>query len=93
MEQYTGVTIISTNSELIRKVLIEKLGYGVTVYKGERGILKEGKVVNQDILYTVISKIELSRIIEVLKSIDDKAFIIINSIHDTRGGVIHKRSL
>ena len=39
IEAYTGVTIISANSEMIKHRLVKELGRGITVYKGERGYL------------------------------------------------------
>ena len=41
IEEYTGVTIISGESELIKKALVMELNRGITVYKGERGFLKQ----------------------------------------------------
>jgi len=40
IEEYTGVTIISGQSELIKEKLAKDLGRGITIYKGERGYLK-----------------------------------------------------
>jgi uncharacterized membrane-anchored protein YitT (DUF2179 family) len=41
LEEYTGVTIISGQSEVIKQQLVMQLGRGITVYKGERGFLKD----------------------------------------------------
>lgn len=93
MEQYTGVIIISSKAYQLRDLLINKLGYGVTIYKGERGILENGKTVSQDILYTVITRMEVNKLVSEMRAIDEKVFVIMNSIHDTRGGMIRKRKL
>lgn len=90
MEQYTGVTILSYKSNELRTLMIQKLGYGVTVYKGERGIVENGKVVTQDILYTVITRMEVNKLVAELIQVDEKVFITMNSIHDIRGGMIRK---
>lgn len=37
IQAYTGVTIISGKSEMIKYQLVNNLGRGITVYKGERG--------------------------------------------------------
>ena len=37
IEEYTGVTIISTHNEEIKEMIINKLGRGITVYKGREG--------------------------------------------------------
>ena len=48
IEEYTGVTIISIKPEDIRSMIVNKLGRGVTIYKGSRGFGKLGDV-NHDI--------------------------------------------
>src|SRR5690606_15332968 len=40
-EQFTGVTIISSKSDEIKKFLVMHMGKGITVYKGERGFMKD----------------------------------------------------
>jgi uncharacterized membrane-anchored protein YitT (DUF2179 family) len=93
IEEYTGVTIISPRSERIRQMIIEELGRGVTIYKGERGFGKhghnEGKI---DIVYTVITRLEVANLKAEVEKIDSDAFIIMTSIKDTTGGMIKKRA-
>lgn len=94
VEEYTGITIISNYSEKIRLMIIEKLGRGVTLYKGKGGYEKEGSTSKQiDIVYSVITRLEIARMRKEIDKIDPDAFIIMNSIKDTKGGVIKKRSL
>jgi uncharacterized membrane-anchored protein YitT (DUF2179 family) len=38
IQAYTGVTIISSKSEVIKYKLVNQLGRAITVYKGERGL-------------------------------------------------------
>ena len=47
LEEYTGVTIISAESEIIKERLVMELGRGITVYKGERGFLKQSFDISQ----------------------------------------------
>ncbi len=93
IEEYTGVTIISNQHEEIRAMLVEMLGHGVTIYKGESGFGKQGETKNISILYTVLTRLELSRLRSELEKIDKNAFIIMSSIKDTKGGVVKKRAL
>ena len=53
IEEYTGITIISRHSEMIREAIIEKLGRGVTAYKGTKGFGKHGHTQDVDIIFTV----------------------------------------
>ncbi|MBE7174919.1 MAG: YitT family protein [Mucilaginibacter polytrichastri] len=94
IEEYTGVTIISIKSGQIKEALIKRLGRGVTVYKGERGYGKTAyQDMNIDILYTVITRLEISKLKNEIDKIDPSAFLFMNNISEVRGGLIKKRPL
>ena len=93
IEEYIGVTIISPKSEEIFLMVTEKLGRGITVYKGKRGFGKKGHSEEMSILYTVVTRLETSRLQTQVEAIDPHAFIIMHNIKDTRGGMIKKRPL
>jgi uncharacterized membrane-anchored protein YitT (DUF2179 family) len=94
IEEYTGVTIISVKEDKIREMIVEKMGRGITVYKGERGFGKSGeKVYDMSILYTVITRLEISKLKLEIEKIDPNAFVVMNSIKDMKGGMIKKRRL
>ena len=94
VEEYTGITIISNSSDEIRLMITEKLGRGVTIYSGKRGYGKRGDSLSQiDIVYTVITRLEIAGLRREIDKIDPDAFITMNSIKDTKGGMIKKRSL
>lgn len=93
-DEYTAVTIISPQSELIKNVIIRQLHRGVTVYKGERGF---GKNViddkNIDILYVVITRLDVSRLVGTVQQVDPNAFIITHSVSEVKGGLIKRHVL
>jgi uncharacterized membrane-anchored protein YitT (DUF2179 family) len=92
IEEYTGVTIISPKHDEIRIMIIEIMGRGVTVYKGRRGFGKRGETTGDiDIVYTVITRLEVSRLNSEIEKIDPHAFVVMSSVKDTRGGMIKKR--
>ncbi|MES2285888.1 MAG: YitT family protein [Bacteroidota bacterium] len=94
IEEHTGVTIISTCSEQIRRMITEKLGRGVTIYQGKRGYGVHGHQLNEtDIVFTVITRLEVSKLTSEIEKIDPKAFVIMSSIKDTKGGMIKKKPL
>jgi uncharacterized membrane-anchored protein YitT (DUF2179 family) len=94
IEEYTGVTIISTHSQQIMNVIQNKLGRGLTVYSGRKGFGKSG-MSNQtiDIIFTVITRLEINRLTSEINRIDPRAFIVMQSIKDTRGGMVKKIKL
>ncbi len=92
VEEYIGVTIISTHSEEIRVMIIEEMGRGVTIYYGKRGFGKRGENLNKtDIIYSVITRLELAKFQTEIQKIDPNAFIVMNSVKDLKGGMIKKR--
>jgi uncharacterized membrane-anchored protein YitT (DUF2179 family) len=94
IEEYMGVTIISAKSEELRVMIIEKLGRGVTLYAGKRGFGKHGDALASiDIVYTVITRLEIAKLNAEIERIDPNAFVIMSSIKDTKGGMIKKRPL
>lgn len=93
IDEYIGVTIISSNHEEIRQMIIEKMGRGVTVYSGKKGYGKRGETKETDILYTVVTRLELNRLNTEIEKIEPDAFIVMNSVKDTKGGMIKKRPL
>lgn len=93
IEEYIGVTIVAVHSEEIRYMLINKLGRGVTVYSGKRGFGKHGETKDIDIIYTVITRLELNKLNTEVEKIEPDAFIVMNSVKDTKGGMIKKRPL
>ena len=94
IEEYTGVTIISHKQESIKNLITDELGRGFTIYKGERGFGKAGRAKTEvDIIYTVVTRLEVSKLKAEIEKIDPDAFIIMHSIKDTKGGMIKKRRL
>lgn len=92
-EEYIALTVISPKAELIRKTLTLKLKKGVTVFKGKSGYGKRGEVDNEiEIIYTVVTRLEVHKVIDEIEKIDEKAFIVQHNINDTRGGMIKRRA-
>lgn len=94
LEEYTGVTIISGQSKAIKEKLVMELGRGITVYKGERGFLKESFDISQpvDIVFTVVTRLEIRRLRNLVHSIDPNAFVFTSLIKEAAGGVLKRRA-
>jgi len=94
IEEYMGVTIISDKSEEIRLAIIEKIGRGCTIYDGKKGYAKRGQPLKHtEIVFTLVTKLELSKLQNEIDKIDKDAFIIMHSVKDAKGGMIKKRPL
>jgi uncharacterized membrane-anchored protein YitT (DUF2179 family) len=93
IEEYIGVTIVASRSEEIRRMITEQLGRGVTIYSGKKGYGKRGENQEVEIIYTVITRLELNKLNTEIEKIEPNAFVVMNSVKDTRGGMIKKRPL
>lgn len=93
IEEYTGITIISSHSNEIRQMIINRMGRGVTVYKGKRGYGTHGDREDIDIIYTVITRLEISKLNSEIEKVDPNAFVVMSSVKETKGGMIKKRAL
>lgn len=89
IEEYHAIIIVSDKSREIRQEIIRALNRGVTVYKG-RGGLSDAE---QDILFCVVTRLEIGNVKEVIKAIDESAFIVVHTLADAEGGVIKKIAL
>jgi uncharacterized membrane-anchored protein YitT (DUF2179 family) len=89
IEEYTAIIIISDKSEEIRQAIIRVLSRGVTVYKGRGGLSDE----EQDILYCVVTRLEIGNVKRLARDLDETAFIVVHPLADAEGGIIKKRVL
>jgi uncharacterized membrane-anchored protein YitT (DUF2179 family) len=89
IEEFTAVIVISEKSEDIRQAITRVLSRGVTVYKGRGGLTN----VEQDILYCVVTRLEVGSIKGLVADIDESAFIVTHPLSDAEGGVIKKAPL
>lgn len=89
-EQFTSLHIISSKSELIKSLIVQKFGKGITVIKGERGYLPDNFEVKLDcdIIVTVVTRLELLRIKEEIRKLDPDAFMFIQYIKEASGGIL-----
>lgn len=87
VEEYTAITIISQKSADIRKSITGTLNRGVTVLKGYSGV----REVAQDVLYCVVTRIEVGGVREIVQQNDPKAFVTIHPLSDAQGGTLKPR--
>ncbi len=93
IDEYVGVTIVASHCKEIREMIIDVMGRGVTVYMGKYGYGRRGGTENVEIIYTVITRLELNKLKSELEKIEPDAFVVMSSVKDTKGGMIKKRPL
>ncbi len=94
IEEYTAITIMSLNSEAIRQAITGRLHRGVTVYKGSGGLGSTGETSeDRDILYCVVTRLEIGSIKRVVRELDPHAFVTTHSLSEVDGGLIKRAAL
>ena len=94
IEQFTAVNIISSRQEEVKNFLVNELGKGITVYKGERGYLPGSFDIKTDceIIVTIVTRLEIKQIQEALIKIDPKVFVYVQSIKEASGGILKAKA-
>ncbi|MDE3214347.1 MAG: YitT family protein, partial [Bacteroidota bacterium] len=94
IEEYTAMNIISAEQETIKSFLVNELGKGITVYKGERGYLPNSYDIKTDceIIVTIVTRLEIKQIQDALMNIDPKAFMYVVSIKEASGGILKPKA-
>ncbi len=94
IEEFTAMNIISSQVEEVKSLLVNDLGKGITVYKGERGYLPGSFEVKSDceIIVTIVTRLEIKQIQDALNIIDPTAFVYVQTIKEASGGVLKPKS-
>ncbi len=94
-EEFTALTIVSREHELIKELIVSDFNKALTVYKGVRGYLPNSNtsIVDCDIIMVVVTRLEIYRIKEAVMRIDPKAFLFMNSINEVKGGIIKQTKI
>lgn len=87
-EDFIGVTIVSKKYDLIKIAILEKLGTGLTVYKGSSGFGSKGHSKDFDIIHTIINRIDIKKMYRIIHEIDTEAFIVEFDVNTVKGGVL-----
>lgn len=89
-EEYTALTIISKEHELVKELIVKDFKKAISVYKGERGYLPDTFHIHHpcDIIMTVVTRLEVHRMKLAIQEIDPKAFFYVQTIKEVKGGVV-----
>ena len=93
IEEFTAVNIITSKPEEVKSFLVNELGKGITVYKGEKGYLPNSFDVktDTDIIVTIVTRLEIKQIHDAVINIDDKAFVYVHIIKEATGGILKEK--
>ena len=86
LEEHTAILIISEQSELIRRGILNSLQRGVTVLKGKGGLTYS----EQEILLCVVTRLEIGRVKNLVHEYDPTAFVISHGLADADGGLVKR---
>jgi uncharacterized membrane-anchored protein YitT (DUF2179 family) len=86
LEEFTAITIVSAQSAAIRERITRELERGVTVFKGYGGLTGA----DQDILYCVVTRLEIGRVKTIVRAVDRNAFVVSHPLADAEGGVVKR---
>lgn len=89
LDQSKAAWIITTAPDDVGQAIMDRLGRGVTYLHGEGAYTGDGKKV----VFTVISRLEETKLKDILDDYDEKAFLAIGNIHDVRGGQFKKKNI
>jgi uncharacterized membrane-anchored protein YitT (DUF2179 family) len=89
IEEYNAIIIMSDKSDEIRDAIVGILSRGVTIYNGRGGMSGNP----MQILYCVVTRLEIGRVKNVVHEIDATAFVVIHPLADAAGGIIKKTAL
>ncbi|MCY9514976.1 YitT family protein [Paenibacillus apiarius] len=89
LNESKSVTIISSEYEEVSQAILDRLGRSTTFLYGRGGYSKE----ETQIIYCVVTRLELAKLKAVVQEIDEKAFIAIESVSDVLGGNFQKNSI
>lgn len=89
MEESKSVYIISDEIDEIGQTIMDRLGRGVTFLHGEGAYTGNDKKV----IFTVITRLEESKLKSIVAEIDDHAFLAIGNIAEVKGGRFKKKDI
>ena len=89
LDESYAVMIVTNHNEEVAEALLHRLGRGVTILHGAGGYTGE----DREILYSVVTRLEMGKLKEVVLEEDPEAFVTIHQIHDIVGGRLRKKPI
>jgi len=89
-EEYTALTIVSKEHDLVKSIIVKDFKKAISVYKGKRGYLPDSFEISHDcdIVMTIVTRLEIHRIQEAVQAQDPHAFFYVHRIKEVKGGIV-----
>jgi uncharacterized membrane-anchored protein YitT (DUF2179 family) len=88
-DEAKAVIIVTDYGEEIAEAITARLGRGVTFLEGRGGFSKDSK----SVLYSVVTRLEISKLRSIIADMDENAFVTINDVSDVMGGKHRKQAI
>jgi uncharacterized membrane-anchored protein YitT (DUF2179 family) len=92
IEEYYGLTIVSDFHSEIKTMLINDLNKSVTLYQARGGRTVDGDD-SLEVVYTIVTRLEVNRVIRKILEIDSNAFVAEHIMGDVHGGIVKRNTL
>lgn len=89
LNEAKSATIVTDSGKEISEAIHARLGRGVTILEGKGGFTQNSKT----ILYSVISRLEVSKLKGIVNDYDENAFVTISDVSDIMGGRHNKKNI
>jgi len=90
IEEYTAIIVVSTKGEELKEAIAAQLNLGVTVLSSEGGMGRSGTSDVQTMLYSVVTRLEIGKVKNLVNEMDPAAFITTHGLSAVEGGLIKR---
>ena len=87
LDETYAIMIVANNPRELTTVLNTEIR-GITLLHGEGGYTGDPK----EIIYCVVNRLEVTKVKDLVLSMDERAFVTVNAVHDIVGGRFKKSS-
>ena len=89
VDQLKKQSSLSPQNAEIRHMITDQLHRGVTVYRAAGGY-QSAHDENRKVLFCVVTRLEVTKLLTEIDKIDPHAFVVQHSIREIKGGVLKK---